>query len=73
MPIGDVSNAELQALWQEFKDVFKEELPDGLPPKRVMDHEIKTGMEPPSNRNAYPLSVVQLDEQSKQIDKLFTR
>ena len=64
-PIGNSSDAELQALLQEFKDVFREELPDGLPPKRAVDHEINTGNEPPSNRNAYPLSVVQLDEQTK--------
>src|SRR5437762_892107 len=70
---GDSSNAELQALLQEFKDVFRDELPDGLPPNRAVDHEINTGTEPPSNQNAYPLSVVQLEEQTKQIDNLFKR
>ena len=57
---ADSSNAELQALLQEFKDVFRDELPDGLPPKRAVDHEINTGIEPPANRNTYPLSVMQL-------------
>src|SRR5206468_12270596 len=54
---------ELQGLLDEFRDVFREELPDGLPPKRDVDHVIDTGTEQPSNRNAYPLSVQQLQEE----------
>ena len=66
-----VQDPELRKLLDEFRDVFKDELPDGLPPKRAVDHEINTGNEAPANRNAYPLSVVQLEEQTKQIDNLF--
>ena len=72
MPFGDLAvDAELRAVLHEHKDVFQDELPDGLPPKRAVDHEINTGNEAPTNRNAYPLSVVQLEEQTKQIDTLF--
>ena len=38
-----------------------------------MDHEISTGNKPPSNRNAYPLSVVQLEVETKQIQALLKR
>ena len=58
---------------QEFKDVFRDELWNGLPLKQVVDHEINTGNKPPSNQNAYPLSVVQLEEQTKEINNLFKR
>ena len=61
---------ELQDLLDEFRDVFREELPDGLPPKRDVDHVIDTGTEQPSNRNAYPLSVQQLQEEARQIEGL---
>jgi len=57
-------------LLDEFLDVFREELPDGLPPKRDVDHVIDTGTEQPSNRNAYPLSVQQLQEEARQIEGL---
>ena len=65
----------MQKALDEYRDVFREEVPDGLiiPPQRAVDHEINTGDEAPSNRNAYPLSVVQLQEQTKQIATLFKR
>ena len=66
-------DAELRTVIQEYQDVFREGLPDGLPPQRDIDHEINTGNELPSNRQAYPLSVVQLEEQTKQIGVLLKR
>ena len=66
-----VQDPELQKLLDEFRDVFRNELPDELPPQRAVDHEINTGNEASSNHNAYPLSIVQLQEQIKQIDALF--
>ena len=54
--IADLSK-KLQDLLDEFRDVFRNELPDGLPPKRGVDHVIDTGNEQPVNRNAYQLSV----------------
>jgi hypothetical protein len=71
MELLSVQDLELRKAINEFRDVFQEELPDGLPPQRAVDHEIDTGNEAPSNRNAYPLSVVQLQEQTKQIGGLF--
>jgi hypothetical protein len=68
-----IANPELQQLLDEFKDIFKNELPDGLPPKRTVDHAIDTGQETPANRNAYSLSVQQLQEQIRQINELLKR
>ena len=68
-----VQDPEIQKLVDEFRDVFRDELPDGLPPQRAVDHEINTADEGPSNRNTYPLSVVQLQEQIKQMDALLKR
>ena len=64
---------ELQETLDEFKDVFRNELPAGLPPKRSVDHEIDTGDAVPVNRNAYPLSVSQLKKQSRQMEDLLKR
>ena len=66
-------NAELQQLLKGYKDVFRVILPEGLPPKREVDHGIDTGDAHPVNRNAFPLSVQQLREQTRQIDELFKR
>jgi hypothetical protein len=67
------SDPELRKVINEFRDVFRDELPDGLPPKRPVDHVIDTGSQAPTNRNAYPLSVAQLEEQTKQIQALLKR
>ena len=66
-------NAEVRQIVGEFKDIFRNELPDGLPPRRALDHHIDTGTTAPINRNAYALSVQQLKEQCRQIDELFKR
>jgi hypothetical protein len=63
----------LQGLLRESRDVFREELPEGLPPKRSIKHSIDTGSERPVNRNAYPLSALQLKEQAKQVEDLLKR
>lgn len=67
------ADKEMQEMLDEFKDVFRNDLPDGLPPNRDVDHVIDTGTEKPVNQNAYPLSVQQLVEQTKQIEALFKR
>ena len=38
----------LQQLLQEFKDVFPNELPEGLPPERSLPHriDVATGLNP---------------------------
>ena len=52
----------------EYKDCFREDVPEGLPPVRDIDHAIETGEERPLNRNAFPLSEKQLREQTKQVE-----
>ena len=66
-------NRKLRRLLKEYQNVFREELPDGLPPRRAVDHAIETGDASPVNKNAYPLSVQQLEEQTRQIDELLRR
>ena len=64
-------NTEVRQIVGEFKDIFRDDLPDGLPPRRALDHHIDTGTTAPINRNTYALSVQQLKEQCRQIDGLF--
>jgi hypothetical protein len=64
------TNPELQAELDEFSDVFRNSLPQGLRPQWDVDHVINPQQEPLSNQNAYQLSVIQLEEQTKQIDAL---
>src|SRR5437667_6615916 len=42
----------IQRLLKEYTDVLREELPDGLPPVRSIEHAIDMGSERPFNRNA---------------------
>jgi len=74
-PMSKVVKAKtkLKRLLKEYKDIFREELPDGLPPKRAVDHAIDTGDHSSVNKNAYPLSVQQLQEQVRQIEDLLKR
>jgi len=58
---------ELEALLEVYKDVFRAELREQLPPKRTVDHCIDTGDSASVNTNAYPLSAQQVKEQLKQI------
>ena len=48
-------------------------MPKGLPPKRVVDHAIDTGDHNPVNKNAYQLSVLKLQEQTRQIEELLKK
>lgn len=54
----------------EFRDVFPEELPKGLPPKRDVDHKIVLfpGVNPPL-KPPYRMSVKELEELKKQLDE----
>ena len=58
-------------LRDEFKDVFPENLPSGLPPSREVDHKIELlpGSIPPS-RPTYRLSATEMVELKKQLDEL---
>jgi hypothetical protein len=63
----------LKALLTEFADVFKDKLPEKLPPERGLVHEIDTGDNAPINTQAYQLSQWQIDEQTKQIADLMSK
>ena len=66
-------NKELRELLTEYRDVFKNKLPDQLPPDRGLVHEINTGNNRPVNTQAYQLSAAQLEEQTKQITDLLQK
>jgi hypothetical protein len=53
----------IKSLLKVYSDVFKYDLPDGLPKKRSVDHVIETqhGANPP-NRSLYQLSPAELEE-----------
>ncbi|KAL1925478.1 uncharacterized protein VTP21DRAFT_361 [Calcarisporiella thermophila] len=65
---------EIQSLLNEFKDVFPESLPAGLPPQREVDHRIELipGSEPPA-RAPYRMSQPELQELKRQIDELLEK
>ena len=62
--------ARLAAL-AEYRDVFPEQLPSGLPPSRSVDHKIELvpGHSPPS-RPTIRLSAAEMAELKKQLDEL---
>src|SRR6202163_689507 len=64
--LGDASH-----IINEFKDVFPEDLPSGLPPRREVDHhiELEPGQRPPS-KPTYRLSQPETDELKKQLADL---
>jgi hypothetical protein len=66
-------DVSIRNLLYEFHDCLRDDLPEGLPPERDIDHAIETGEARPSNKNAYPLSVQQLREQTKQVEGLLKR
>ena len=68
--LPQTDNRKMNKLLYEFRDVFREDLPQRLPPNRDVDHVIETGDQAPVNRNAYPLSVQQLREQQKQVTSI---
>ena len=62
--------AVIKNVLHDFKDIFPEDLPLGLPPVR-MGHEFKIDLEddtPPVHKPVYKLSPLELEEARKQID-----
>ena len=68
------TDADAARVVEEYKDVFPEELPEGLPPKRNIDHRIiiEKGQKPPS-RTPYRMSPKELEELKKQLDELLQK
>ena len=59
---------------QQYRDIFPEQLPQGIPPKRVVEHSIK--IEPgskPSYRPPYRLGPAEQDELEEQIRDLLAQ
>ena len=65
---------ELHQLLKEYEDLFPEQLPNGRPPKRAVEFEIKMeeGATPPS-KPPYRLSPKEHDELQAQIDYLLVQ
>lgn len=65
------NGSRYQRLLEEFKEVFPDELPKGLPPKRSIDFEIELvpGAAPPC-KAPYRLSLEERAELKKQLDDL---
>ena len=65
---------ELKIILEEFKDVFPEELPPGLPPIRGIEHQIDLipGAQLP-NKAAYRSNPEETKEMQKQIEELMER
>ena len=62
---------DTEKIISEFKDVFADDLPSGLPPKRQIDHRIE--LEPfqnPPSRPTYRMSQPEMDELKKQLSEL---
>ena len=64
---------QLNQIIRSFRQVFRETLPDALPPERKNEHVIDTGEAKPININAYPMSHMQLKEQAKQVKDLLDK
>ena len=65
---------KLSHMIQQYRDIFPEQLPQGIPPKRVVEHSIK--IEPgskPSYRPPYRLGPAEQDELEEQIRDLLAQ
>ena len=69
--IDSIDDSEVKALVNNFRDVFPERLPAGLPPKRIVDHHINLKADTqPFNSHSYRMSQVELQSLRKQLDEL---
>ncbi|XP_074263840.1 uncharacterized protein LOC141586485 [Silene latifolia] len=73
-PKVGIKDAQLAALLKEFEDVFPEDLPPGLPPIRVIEHQIDLipGAALP-NKAAYRCNPTETKEFQRQIEELMER
>ncbi|KAG1393183.1 hypothetical protein G6F60_011646 [Rhizopus arrhizus] len=61
-----------KTILDEFHDVFRNDLPPGLPPVRVVEHVIDTGDANPINKPPFKMSPLELDELRRQLKELLT-
>lgn len=65
-------NLVLSSLLQEFKDVFPDELPPGLPPLHGIEHRINLIPGPPLPNNApYRVNPEETKQLQRQVERLF--
>ena len=57
----------IREILDQFAAVFREDLPDQMPPERDIVHDIETGTAAPVNKSPYPLSQELLGELKTQI------
>ena len=70
----DKSNRTLDEILQKYEEVFRSELPDGLPPKRLVDHEIETeGGSKPPHRPLFQLSPRELKACKEYVESLLKK
>ena len=66
--------AEMQGLMDQYKDVFPEEIPAGLPPLRGIEHQIDfVPGAPLPNRAAYRLNPEEAKELERQVQDLMDK
>lgn len=68
-----VDDPDLRKLIHRYQKVFRDSLPENLPPQRDVEHAIETGDAKPVNINAYPLSKTHMDEQVKPVTDLLDK
>ena len=69
---GDQHHRDISKILSEYKDVFPDELPKGLPPERSggdFKIELKDGSKP-AKRGLYRMSQAELEETKTQVEKL---
>lgn len=63
--------SSVKSLVQTYKELFRDKLPPGLPPKRVVDHQINLlPNTQPFNQHSYRMNQVELAALRKQLDEL---
>ncbi|XP_074283269.1 uncharacterized protein LOC141607822 [Silene latifolia] len=73
-PSDGEKDERLTSLLEEFKDVFPEELPSGLPPIRGIEHQINILPGAPlPNKDAYRCNPIETKELQRQIEELMER
>ena len=70
-PSNNNDSESVRYMLEEYRDVFPDDLPAGLPPERAIDHriELMPGSSPTS-RPTYRMSMTELDELKKQLQEL---
>lgn len=70
----DPEDAEIKAIQEEFHSVFRDELPEGLPPARAIDHQIVISDDcKPPHRSIFHLSPAELQATKEYVTDLLRK